>query len=111
MQFSKDGEWYQVVRITGPAHNLLALKFGEPGTSVLIVDRLSISNEAATIDGDDVQLQILEGVAEANTQLGTSYVATAIRFVTTDTASPDVYRFLARTIVEHKVQTGTFAAA
>ena len=29
MQFGRDGEWYQVVRIMGPTHNLFALKPGE----------------------------------------------------------------------------------
>lgn len=54
MQFSRDGDWYQAVRITGPSHNLLALKLGEPSASVPIVERLSISNEAPVIDSDDV---------------------------------------------------------
>lgn len=104
MQFSRDGEWYQVVRITGPAHNLLALKFGEPHASGLVFDRMSISNEAPTIDDDDVQRQVLEGVAEANAHLGTSHEIAAIRFVTTDTPSPDVYCSLAKTIVEQMAE-------
>lgn len=111
MQFSRDGEWYQVIRITGPSHNLLALKLGEPGASELIQDRLSVSNEAPTIDGDDVQAQVLEGVAEANAQLGTSYEVAAVRFVTTDTPSASIYRSLAKVIVEQVAQEGTFAAA
>ena len=28
MQFNSEDDWYQVVRITGPTHNLLALKLG-----------------------------------------------------------------------------------
>lgn len=111
MQFSRDGEWYQVIRITGPAHNLLALKLGEPGASGPILDRMSISNESPTIDGDDVRRQVLEGVAEANAQLGASYEVAAIRFVATDTPSPDIYRFLAKVLVEEVAQEGTFATA
>ena len=30
MQISRDGDAGQVVRITGPAHNLLRLEFGKP---------------------------------------------------------------------------------
>lgn len=100
MQFSRDGEWYQVVRITGPSHNLLALRFDELGTSGPVVERLSISNEAPMIEADDVQSQVLDGVAEANTELGTNYQVAAIRFVTTDTPSSDIYRSLAKVIVE-----------
>ncbi|MCA6113832.1 hypothetical protein J6524_02660 [Bradyrhizobium sp. WSM 1738] len=92
MQFSRDGDWYQAVRITGPSHNLLALKLGEPSASAPIVERLSVSNEAPVIDADDVQKQVLEGVSEANAQLGTDYRVAAIRFVTTDTPSSTIYR-------------------
>ena len=111
MQFSRDGDWYQVIRITGPSHNLLALKLGEPGSPVPIVERLSVSNEAPTIDADDVQRQVLEGVREANAQLGADYQVASIRFVTTDTPSPSIYRSLAKIIVEQVAQEGTFAAA
>jgi hypothetical protein len=111
MQFSRDGDWYQVIRITGPSHNLLALKLGELGAPEPIVERLSVSNEAPAIDAEDVQRQVLEGVTEANAQFGTDHQVTAIRFVTTDTPSSSIYRSLAKVIVEQLAQEGTFAAA
>lgn len=111
MQFSREGDWYQVIRITGPSHNLLALKVGEIGTSEPEVDRLSVSNEAPMIDAEDVQKQVLEGVEEANTQLGTDYRVTAIRFVATDTPSSSIYSSLAKVIVEQLAQEGTSAVA
>lgn len=111
MHFSRDGDWYQATRITGPSHNLLALKLSEPGASEPIVERLSVSNEAPVIDADDVQRQVLEGVTEANAELGTNYHVAAIRFVTTDTPSFSIYRSLAKVIVEKLAQEGTFIAA
>jgi hypothetical protein len=53
----------------------------------------------------------LEGVTEANAQLGTDYQVVAIRFVTTDTPSSNIYRSLAKVIVEQLAQEGTFATA
>lgn len=111
MQFSKDGEWYQAITITGPTHNLLALKLDESTSQEPLVERLSVSNEAPLIDADDVQKQVLAGVADANAQLGTQYGVAALRFVTTDTPSPIIYRSLAKVIVEQLAQGGTFAAA
>jgi hypothetical protein len=42
-----------------PPHN-------DAGKFVPVVERLSISNGAPTIDADDVRRQVLEGVFEAN---------------------------------------------
>ncbi len=111
MQFSRDGDWYQVVRITGPAHNLLGLRFGEPGGPQPAIERLSVSNGAPIIEADDVQGQVLEGVSEANAQLGTDYQVAAIRFITTDTPSSSTYRSLAKSLVEQLAQEGTLAGA
>ncbi len=108
MQFSRDGDWYQVIRITGPSHNLLGLKFGEPDSPQPVVERLSVSNEASVIEADDVKRQVLEGLSEANAQLGTEYQVAAIRFVTTDTPSSNIYSSLARILVEQLAQEATF---
>lgn len=104
MQFSRDGDWRQVIRIAGPSHNLLGIKLGERGASAPIVERLSVSDEKPVINADDVQRQVLEGVSEANALLGTDYQVTAIRFVTTDTPSPNIYRSLAKVVVEQLAQ-------
>jgi hypothetical protein len=101
MHFSRNGDWYHAHRITGPSHNLLALRFDEANASGPIVEPLSGSNEPPVIAADDVQRQVLAGVAEANLRLGTSYNVAAIRFVATDTPSPKIYNFLAKAIVEH----------
>jgi hypothetical protein len=108
MQFSKDGDWLQVIRITGPSHNLLALKFGKIDAAGLIVERLSVSNEAPVIDAEDVERQVLEGVAEASALLGEHHHVKAIRFVTTDTPSSNIYFSLAKAIVEQLAPEGAF---
>lgn len=108
MQFSRDGDWRQVIRIAGPSHNLLALKMGKLGASGPNVERISVGKEAPVSDADDVRRQVLEGATEANAQLGTDQV-TAIRFVTTDTPSSTIYRSLVKVIVELSAKEGMFA--
>lgn len=107
MHFSRNGDWYHAHRITGPSHNLLALRFDEPDAAGLVVEPLSVSNEPPAIEADDVQRQVLAGIAEANLRLGTSYNVAAIRFVATDTPSPKIYNFLAKAIVEHAKASST----
>jgi hypothetical protein len=65
MHFSRDNDWYQVSRITGPTHNKLGLKFGEAEGSQPTIEALSVDDGEATIIADVVQQQVLEGVAEA----------------------------------------------
>ena len=101
MQFSRDGDWYQVARITGPTHNMLGLKLCEPQATRPIIEAISAVEEARVVDPDDVQRQVLEGVSQANAQLGTNFQVAAIRFITTDTPSSSIYGALAKVIVEH----------
>jgi hypothetical protein len=102
MQFSRDDEWYQVVRITGPTHNLLGLKFGEREVSQPIIEAISVDDGEATIIADTIKQQVLEGVAEANAEARTDYKVVAIRYVVTDTPSSSIYRSLAKALVEQR---------
>jgi len=110
MQVTRDQDWYQIIRITGPSHNLLALRLDGAGDRQPAIERLLMSGEATLIEGDDVQEQVLEGVHEANAQFGTNCKVTAIRFVATDTPSSGVYRTMAKAIVEYIAQERTFVA-
>jgi hypothetical protein len=42
MQFVRDGDWYLATRITGPTHNLLGLRFGQPRGSHPAIERSSV---------------------------------------------------------------------
>jgi hypothetical protein len=108
MNFSRNGDWYQVSRITGPSHNFLGLKFGESSASPPVVEFSSVGTGAEEIEADDVQRQVLEGLYEANAQLGTAYHIAAIRFVTTDTPSLSIYRSLTRSLIEWLARENAF---
>jgi hypothetical protein len=99
MQFSHSGDTVQIVRITGPAHNLLRLQLGTaPG---VIETRNLDESGPAVLRTDEVEHEVLGGVAEANTLFGTSVGVRVIHYAASDTPPVSVYRDLARALVEH----------
>jgi hypothetical protein len=107
MQFVKDNEWYKVVRVTGPSHNLLGIAFAKNGAqSDVVIEALPVeTNAPSKLHGKDVRQNVEAGVAEANEALNVNYSVSRIQFVPTDTPPASVYRMLARSIVERLVAT------
>jgi hypothetical protein len=105
MQFVRDKDWLQTVRVTGPAHNLLGLKLGASNGRAQKPEMVILGG-AGPIDSDEVARQVLEGVQEENRALGTSLSVLAIRYVRSDTPSKTVYRQLARSLVRHLASEG-----
>ena len=104
MQFHFNNGIYGVVRITGPTHNLLGLAFLTPqekGDAVVSVEPLTLkANEPVRLNAENVREEVLEGVREANGQLRANYRASRIQFVPSDSGPAEIYRMLARRIVE-----------
>jgi len=102
MQFNFDGELYKVVRITGPTHNYLGLAFMPPGTSGIVrVEPITLKpDEPVRLRPDEVREKVLEGISEANSELGTSYRPSRIQFVIGDSRPAEIYRMRARRIIE-----------
>lgn len=98
MQFSRSGDAVQVVRITGPAHNLLRLELGATPGSIQVqnLDR----SGPALLQASEVEREVMNGVADANAALGTSIVVHGICYVSSDTPPVAIYRDLARALVE-----------
>lgn len=59
-----------------------------------------IGNAQVKLGEEDVRLNVIAGVAEANREFGTNYVVKRIQFVPNDTPPAETYRYLARAIVE-----------
>ncbi|MBB4100258.1 hypothetical protein [Sphingomonas kyeonggiensis] len=92
-----------VSRITGPTHNRLALRL-ERGAVLadLRVKVLPSVGDCRHHDGltaEEMVPAILDGIAEANRELGTDYVATYAEIVENDSRQPHVYTYLARHLV------------
>jgi hypothetical protein len=111
MQFTRFGTYYRVSRITGPTHNLLGIEFGQDANSAdTFVEILHVAGDSESrLSIDDVRQKVLQGVKEANEQLGTSYVVTRMQFVSGDSPPADIYRLLARSIAERLAKGEPFA--
>lgn len=107
MQFLYDGDYYKVVKISGPKHNLLGIALGDAST--LDVFPLPIkAGEIARIDEQDLVAQVLSGIDEINNELGCNYSLGKIQYVPSDTPSKSVYRELVQEVLRRAHQGGDF---
>ena len=105
MRYSINGDFFRVMRVTGPAHNLLGLSFSQNAPEAVVLERLAGSSEQ-TIDEDRLREAVLSGVDEANASLETDYHVSRIQYVPTDTPDLGTYSLLARWIIE-RLASGT----
>jgi hypothetical protein len=103
--FSRNGEFDVVTRVTGPHHHYLGLVLrSDRGTALAEVEDLSASPETGSVDlarVERLRSEVSRGIAAANEQLGTNYQASRIRFCSADPSLKDVYRTLAKHLVQH----------
>jgi len=102
VQFLSDGEIYKVVRITGPTHNFLGLAFMQPKTNGIVsVEPITMNaGEIVRLRADEVREQVMEGIKEANAELGANYHPRRIQFVPSDSTPVEIYRMLAKRIIQ-----------
>jgi hypothetical protein len=97
--YSINGDYYRIVRITGPTHNLLGLAFSGDALEGVTMERLAESSERP-IDELALQKAVVSGVDAANRIFGTGYCLKRIQYVPTDTPDLETYSVLARLIIE-----------
>lgn len=109
MQFVRQGEFLTVARVTGITHNLLQIRFDSTECR-LSCERLPPIGgcKHKPLDEEALVRCVLEGVAEANSELGTDYSVAEIRYVENDTAPEAPYRFMAMSIVRRLHLGGEF---
>jgi hypothetical protein len=104
MQYLRRGEWHQLVRITGPRHNLLWLRLsdGDEPVSLPHVERIQDPRGDATpeLHDQDVAAAVIAGVSRANEKLGTAFAATHVRYVESDSPPASNYELLAEELVK-----------
>ena len=105
MRYSISGDYFRVMRITGPAHNLLGLSFSRGDTEAVVLERLADSPERM-MDEERLREAVLSGVSAANDSLGSDYHVSRIQYVPTDTPDLGTYSLLARRIIE-RLASGT----
>jgi len=102
MQFTFDGEFYKVTRITGVSYNFLAVSFGENSNGLLDIKSLKINDkEKESIFEKSVKEQVLLGLNEINNELETNYKVEKIQFIISDTPSDIIYKNLIKEIVKY----------
>jgi len=94
---------YSAQHVTGPTHNLLRLKL-ERGASrefgVVVLPPVGTFRAHAGLTAKDVVVPIRDGVARANSELGTDFAVLEAQIVEDDSPQPAVYEYIARKIVE-----------
>lgn len=110
MQFVRSNGYLTVVRITGPKHNLLGLRIGEPETSRPACERLPHVGccKHGELDEEHLIDAVLEGVEVANAELGAAYRVSHVRYVENDSPPVRTYTLLAYQVVRHLHGGGAF---
>ena len=108
MIFSKRGGFYQVLRVTGPRHNFLAVELatGPQEAYPQVGSRPGFCSGHGELDPAAIVSAVLEGLALANGTFNTSYEATSIEYHVGDNPPEEVYGVLAFQIVERLVSGG-----
>ncbi len=94
---------YSAQHVTGPTHNLLRLKLergAKDDLTILVLPPMGHSRQREPLKSEDVLPFIRAGIADANTILGTNFVAVHAEIVEDDSRQPAVYEYIARKIVE-----------
>ena len=110
MRFLTEGAIHKVIRITGPSHNLLGLELESSASACsCTVEALGEDGpKAGLLDADEVIRYVLAGVSEMNDALGTRYQVKRIQYVPLDSPPAELYKTLAKSLVEyvHRLKQG-----
>jgi hypothetical protein len=110
MHFVRVGDFLAVSMVTGPKHNLLHVRLGTGVQGAPICECLPAQGECRHEPLSDTKIVscVLEGVAEANTRLGTFHTVSHIRYVQNDTKPEVVYGYMVLKLIQHLESGGVF---
>lgn len=99
MQFSKRGDIFQVIRITGSQDNFLGIELGQHGTGMRVVEWSLDNGEPERATPDEVGRQVRQAVDAFNRENGTCLAASVVYFAKEDSARGEVYAMLTKSIL------------
>lgn len=108
MQFIKENDFFKVARITGPAHNFLAIRLSETKCVTQVTPLTIKQGDVERLDGKKILTQVLNGLDEVNQELGKEYFISEVQFVPSDTYSSSVYGFLVSELIKRIDSNGEF---
>ena len=107
MKFIDKAPLYQIIRITGPKHNLLGIQLSEqPSQKPLTIEILNPdTKDSDPLRGNEVAEQVMLGIEQASSMYGKPYFVEKIQYLTTDSLPIGTYKDLTLEIIR-RVQTG-----
>ncbi len=99
MNFSRRDNFFRVVQITGPAHNLLGLELTGLPADAEIVEHPAPGPRR--LDASEVKREVVAGVAEEAEALDLHVSVRRLEFVPSDSGPAATYRPLARALIRH----------
>lgn len=93
---------YKAIRITGPKHNFLGLKFTKSDKVPRLID-LEEKGVNSLFDVSKLQKSVILGLIEANAKFSKDIKVSEIYYVSSDTENYDAYSILTFKIIEHLI--------
>ena len=110
MIFSKEGEIYKIIRITGGQDNILGVsfdKFNSNKRTEVVQWPIKEGHRIETSE-EEVLEQVLSGLEFINESLNTSYKLSKIYFLPSDKGLGSVYTLLICKLIRHYHNEGKF---
>jgi len=106
MRFSKTGNIYKIIRITGSQDNILGISFIETNSSEANLEVIewnfsNIDRRRSRTSKEKVLEQVLSGLESINKSLGTNYKLSKIYFSPFDSSRDRVYSGLIAALIKH----------
>ena len=110
MKFSKKGNIYKIIRITGSQDNILGVMFANnfedqnrSSNSIEVIEWQfpNLTDKSIQTSKQEVMEQVLDGLHFTNLALGTNYRLERIHFSPHDRSTNRVYRGLISRLIRH----------
>ena len=101
MQFINEAPVYKLVRVTGPTHNLLVLRFSPaPLESPILVQALDAAQPCVNpMEEAEVLENVKRGIEESTGKFGKQYFLEAIQYLAGDSRPAEVYCEMTKEII------------
>jgi hypothetical protein len=100
MRFTKKGNIYRIIWLTGSQDNILGVSFGEDNKMEILEWPIEEGEKIRT-SKKEVLEQIISGLESVNQSLGTNYKLSKIYFLPSDKASNSLYNLLICKLIRH----------
>lgn len=104
MRFSKKGNIYKIIRITGSQDNILGISFSEKNkiqNNIEVIEWQLRDDRKNITSKEEIVKQVISGLQEVNKSLETNYQLSKIYFDPADNASNSVYKLLIALLIRH----------